>query len=113
MGQVQWVSDIFIHLKLIFLNFTQRFKKKAICNPTDVVKIRFQSNQVEYRNKNVFTSLVHIYQNEGFKGLYRGMFTNAQYTAIVTAAELASYDSTKQFLIKKLNFDDNTGAHLT
>jgi len=41
------------------------------------------------------------------------MFTNAQYTAIVTAAELASYDSTKQFLIKKLNFDDNTGAHLT
>lgn len=40
------------------------------------------------------------------------MSTNAQYTAITTAAELASYDSTKQFMIKRLQFEDNTTVHL-
>jgi len=88
------------------------FLIKAICNPTDVLKIRFQSNQIEYRNKNVFTSLSYIYRDEGLKGLYRGMFTNAQYTAVVTAAELASYDSVKQFLIKNLSLQENTSVHI-
>lgn len=84
----------------------------AICNPTDVLKVRMQSNQVQYRNKSVYHAFKYVYKNEGLKGLYRGTITNSQYTSVVTAAELASYDSSKQFLINKLNFIDNTVTHL-
>ncbi len=43
----------------------------AICSPTDVLKIRMQSNQIEYKNKGLFSSLKQIYKEEGLRGLYR------------------------------------------
>jgi hypothetical protein len=43
----------------------------SICNPTDVLKVRMQSNQSEYKNKNLFNSFYEIYKLEGFNGLYR------------------------------------------
>ena len=42
----------------------------------------------------------------------KGTFTNSQYTAITTAAELASYDTSKHLLMKHANFEDNTKLHL-
>lgn len=83
----------------------------TICNPTDVLKVRMQSNGITYKNKGVFFSFYEIYKNEGIKGLYRGTAPNAQRTAVIAAAELASYDSTKQYLLKSLAFEDNLLVH--
>lgn len=84
----------------------------TICNPTDVLKIRMQSKSVTYKNNSLFLAFNDIYKNEGLRGLYRGTAPNAQRTAIIAAAELASYDSTKQYLLNRLLFQDNIYVHL-
>lgn len=71
-----------------------------------------QSNSVGYKNKGIVFAFNEIYKNEGFKGLYRGTAPNAQRTAVIAAAELASYDSTKQYLLRRLQFDDNIMVHI-
>ena len=43
----------------------------SICNPTDVLKVRMQSNQFEYRNRNICNAFYYTYKNEGLRGLYR------------------------------------------
>lgn len=85
-----------------------------ICNPTDVLKVRMQSGAdgATYKNKGIGYAFLDIYKNEGFKGLYRGTAPNAQRTAVIAAAELASYDCTKQYLLKTLMMKDNIWVHL-
>ena len=53
-------------LKILKKNFCV-----AICNPTDVLKVRMQSNSIGYKNKGIAFAFYEIYKNEGFKGLYR------------------------------------------
>lgn len=83
-----------------------------ICNPTDVLKVRMQSNGVVYHNKSLFHAFYDVYKTEGFKGLYRGTAPNAQRTAVIAAAELSSYDSTKQYLLRTLKFEENIYVHI-
>ncbi len=84
----------------------------AICNPTDVLKVRMQSNCPTYKNKAISYAFLEIYRNEGLKGLYRGTAPNAQRTAVIAAAELASYDCTKQYLLKTIMLQDNIWVQL-
>ena len=48
----------------------------ALANPTDVLKVRMQSNQKGFLNKSLFKLFLEIYQQEGFKGLYRVLFVD-------------------------------------
>lgn len=84
----------------------------TICNPTDVLKVRMQANGTCYGSQGVFFAFTEIYKTEGLKGLYRGTAPNAQRTAVIAAAELASYDSTKQYLLNTLHLDDNILVHV-
>jgi hypothetical protein len=59
-------------------------------------------------NQGLFASFKTIYDLEGLRGLYRGVWPNMNRAAIVTGAELSSYDSAKRFLIERVQLrNDN------
>jgi hypothetical protein len=91
----------------------------ALCNPTDVVKVRMQADGMAGtgsgpRYKNVFDAFSQIWQHEGVRGMYKGVSPTVQRAAIVAGVELASYDECKTLLVRHLQFSDQgTATHLT
>lgn len=85
----------------------------AIANPTDLVKIRFQArrpNQPKFY-KHTLDAFLSIYRNEGFKGLYKGVGPTTLRAAVLTSAQLSSYDHTK-VILRELNiFPDGPTIH--
>merc|ERR1719480_283421 len=67
----------------------------AIATPTDVIKVRMQSNTVQ----GVERGLLHVGQDivtrEGVRGLWRGVFPTAQRAALVAGVQLPVYDFIK------------------
>ncbi|KAF4026756.1 hypothetical protein G4228_019480 [Cervus hanglu yarkandensis] len=70
----------------------------AIANPTDVLKIRMQAQGSLFQGS-MIGSFIDIYQQEGTRGLWRGVVPTAQRAAIVVGVELPVYDITKKHLI--------------
>ncbi|XP_037678194.1 brain mitochondrial carrier protein 1 isoform X2 [Choloepus didactylus] len=70
----------------------------AIANPTDVLKIRMQAQGSLFRGS-MIGSFIDIYQQEGTRGLWRGVVPTAQRAAIIVGVELPVYDITKKHLI--------------
>lgn len=63
----------------------------AICNPTDVLKTRMQSSSV--RGLSLTQSFIQIIREEGLASLWlTGLIPNVLRAAVLTAAELATYD---------------------
>jgi solute carrier family 25 uncoupling protein 27 len=82
----------------------------AIFTPTDLLKIRMQgSSGQKYRG--LFHAFRTVVQEEGILGLWKGVVPTSQRAAVVAAAELASYDQCKQFIIGNGWLDDNAIAH--
>ncbi|XP_011385495.2 kidney mitochondrial carrier protein 1-like, partial [Pteropus vampyrus] len=82
----------------------------AIANPTDVLKIRMQaqSNTVP---GGMIGNFVNIYQQEGARGLWKGVSLTAQRAAIVVGVELPAYDLTKKHLILSGLMGDTVYTH--
>eukprot|EP01130_Rhizamoeba_saxonica_P004558 TRINITY_DN1860_c0_g1_i3.p1 TRINITY_DN1860_c0_g1~~TRINITY_DN1860_c0_g1_i3.p1 ORF type:complete len:158 (-),score=28.60 TRINITY_DN1860_c0_g1_i3:79-552(-) len=51
--------------------------------------------------KNFLDGLITVYKNEGFKGLYKGVGPTTQRAAILTAAQLSSYDHVKNTILNR------------
>lgn len=85
----------------------------SIANPTDLVKIRFQSWMPGQPRpyKNTFHAFWTIWQESGFSGLYRGVSATAIRAAVLTSAQLSSYDETK-WLLRHQGFQDGYAVHL-
>ena len=50
----------------------------SLCNPTDVLKVRLQAQTegtLGLSQKNMFSMFADVYNQEGFKGLYRVRFS--------------------------------------
>lgn len=73
-------------------------------NPFDIIKIRMQSAQEITR---CFTEFCRL----GLKGLHRGILPNVQRSFVVNAAELATYDTCKNFIIDSSLMNDHIGTH--
>eukprot|EP00891_Asterochloris_glomerata_P006680 jgi/Astpho2/6680/Aster-05032 len=89
----------------------------AIASPTDLVKVRMQSEGKRSPGQpkkypNAFSAYGIIAREEGLKGLWRGIGPNVARNAIVNAAELASYDQIKESLIATGLFEDTLPCHL-
>ncbi|KAJ3218909.1 Mitochondrial oxaloacetate carrier protein [Dinochytrium kinnereticum] len=100
----------------------------TLANPTDVVKIRLQSEAGRVVNglyvsglhegqpptyKNTLHAFYRIAVDEGFPGLYRGVMSTLLRAGAVTGVQLASYDETK-YLLKKHNIlQEGFSLHLT
>jgi hypothetical protein len=69
----------------------------AIMCPADVVKIRLQVGEAEYRG--VFHAIVSIVKHEGAHKLWRGVSATSTRAAVVAAAELGIYDFTKEYML--------------
>ncbi|ANZ77351.1 BA75_04354T0 [Komagataella pastoris] len=84
-------------------------------NPSDVVNIRMQNDsslpEPTRRNyRNALHGLARMAKEEGFGSWFRGLLPNLTRGVLMTASQVVSYDVAKQFLVKKLSFDETTRA---
>jgi solute carrier family 25 (mitochondrial uncoupling protein), member 8/9 len=87
----------------------------ALANPFDLIKTRFQAvlphEQPPYRN--TFHAIGQIYKANGWGGLYKGWAVTSARAAVLTSAQLGSYDSIKHNLcMKVLNIKEGFTLHL-
>ncbi|KAK3828145.1 MAG: mitochondrial substrate carrier family protein [Benniella sp.] len=75
----------------------------VIANPTDLIKVRLQAYwpSGKPRYASIADACRSIYVEEGIPGLYRGVVPTAARAMVVTASQLASYDTTKHWLLKR------------
>ncbi|GAU13431.1 hypothetical protein TSUD_127270 [Trifolium subterraneum] len=89
----------------------------TIANPTDLVKVRLQSegqlpSGVPKRYSGAMDAYSTLIRQEGLGALWTGLGPNIARNAIINAAELASYDQVKQTILKIPGFIDNAFTHL-
>lgn len=89
----------------------------TIASPTDVVKVRLQSEGrlppgVSRRYDGSIDAYRKIIKSEGIRGLWTGYGPNLARNCVVNATELVAYDLTKQFLLELPFFDDNIFTHI-
>ncbi|KAJ8255741.1 hypothetical protein COCON_G00196050 [Conger conger] len=82
----------------------------SIANPTDVLKIRMQA-QGNLIQGSMMGNFLNIYQQEGTRGLWKGVSLTAQRAAIVVGVELPVYDLTKKHLILSGHMGDTVYTH--
>uniref|UniRef100_A0AAV2JVK8 Solute carrier family 25 member 30 n=1 Tax=Knipowitschia caucasica TaxID=637954 RepID=A0AAV2JVK8_KNICA len=78
----------------------------SIANPTDVLKAQGRVIQ-----GSMMGNFINIYQEEGTRGLWRGVSLTAQRAAIVVGVELPVYDITKKHLILSGHMGDTVYTH--
>ncbi|XP_022088031.1 kidney mitochondrial carrier protein 1-like [Acanthaster planci] len=84
----------------------------SIANPTDVLKVRMQAQGASFANTNgMISSFVNIFQEEGTRGLWRGVVPTAQRAAVVAGVELPVYDWCKKWIIDKKWLGDTVSTH--
>eukprot|EP00238_Polyblepharides_amylifera_P001300 CAMPEP_0196572246 /NCGR_PEP_ID=MMETSP1081-20130531/2334_1 /TAXON_ID=36882 /ORGANISM="Pyramimonas amylifera, Strain CCMP720" /LENGTH=175 /DNA_ID=CAMNT_0041889503 /DNA_START=303 /DNA_END=827 /DNA_ORIENTATION=+ len=75
----------------------------AVCNPTDLIKVRMQADGVRLESPPSYRSISHALRTtlaeEGVRGLYKGVGPTSARASVVAAAELASYDEVKGSLL--------------
>eukprot|EP01117_Protostelium_nocturnum_P011151 TRINITY_DN4049_c0_g4_i1.p1 TRINITY_DN4049_c0_g4~~TRINITY_DN4049_c0_g4_i1.p1 ORF type:complete len:305 (+),score=81.31 TRINITY_DN4049_c0_g4_i1:205-1119(+) len=90
----------------------------SVATPTDLIKVRLQGQGKLLPGENpryngLFHAFSSIIKNEGFFGLWRGVVPTVQRAAIINAAELATYDHFKEFLLRrKIVSEDKFATHL-
>ena len=74
----------------------------AICNPTDVLKVRLQARTASaaLEGLSLPRCFAFVFKQEGIKGMWRGVLPNASRAAIVAGVELPVYDLAKELLVK-------------
>lgn len=86
----------------------------SIAQPTDLVKIRLQSEGSggKPRYSGVGNAFATIAREEGVAGLWTGLKANIVRNSVINAAELASYDQLKQLVLQQ-GFEEGTPVHLS
>ena len=84
----------------------------AICNPFDLLKTRFQSVLAHETPPypSTWAGICTIAKHEGLGGLYKGWMVTSARAAVVTSAQVGSYDTIKNNILKK-RFGKNTLLH--
>ncbi|KNA11632.1 hypothetical protein SOVF_133380 [Spinacia oleracea] len=88
-----------------------------IANPTDLVKVRLQSEGklppgVPRRYSGALDAYSSIIRQEGLLALWTGLGPNIARNAIINAAELASYDQVKLTILAIPGFTDSALTHI-
>lgn len=89
----------------------------AFANPTDLIKVRFQAylpGQPPLPYNSFTEAFSFILKHDGVTGLWRGSSPTIARAAVLTSAQLGSYDSIKNNLLKKkFGMHDGMALHLT
>ena len=83
----------------------------AQCSSVDVIKVRMQADRSGKLYRGVGDAFGVIYRREGLRGFLRGMPPNIQRGFIVNAAELSTYDHSKEQLIASGLLKEGVLAH--
>uniref|UniRef100_A0AAV1VM50 Uncharacterized protein n=1 Tax=Peronospora matthiolae TaxID=2874970 RepID=A0AAV1VM50_9STRA len=83
----------------------------SLANPVDVIKVRMQASRSGRMYHGITDAFRTIYQREGLRGFLRGMPPNIQRGFIVNAAELSTYDHTKELLVSSGLLHEGGLAH--
>ncbi|XP_065659707.1 mitochondrial substrate carrier family protein ucpB [Hydra vulgaris] len=88
----------------------------AICNPTDVVKIRMQAEGAlqigeKPRYNSTFSAFRDILKTEGVRGLWKGVVPTVIRASILTASQIPTYDHTKCLVLRNNIMDDGLRLH--
>ncbi|MCJ1309044.1 Mitochondrial dicarboxylate transporter [Agyrium rufum] len=104
---------------LIAISSASGFLGGIVGNPADVLNVRMQNDaslpaaQRRYY-RNAADGLIRMTREEGWRSLFRGVWPNSMRAILMTASQLASYDSFKQVLLTSgLGFEDNMSTHFT
>ncbi|GES57181.1 dicarboxylate transporter [Aspergillus terreus] len=105
-------------LTLVGMACTSGFIGGIAGNPADVLNVRMQSDAAlppeQRRNyRHAFHGLVQMTRTEGPASLFRGVWPNSTRAILMTASQLASYDSFKRICLEKLGMSDNLTTHFT
>lgn len=94
----------------------------AMCNPFDLAKTAFQAvlpstpgveNKTALKFDTTWAFLRYTYQQNGVKGLYKGWAATSARAAMLTSAQLGSYDTIKNNILKKrFGFQEGFSMHL-
>jgi solute carrier family 25 (mitochondrial uncoupling protein), member 8/9 len=108
-------GDAPLHLK-IAAGLTTGALGITVANPTDLVKVRMQSEGklpagTPRKYPSAFAAYGIIARQEGLAGLWTGWAPNVARNSIINAAELASYDQIKSSILA-MGVPDGIGAHL-
>ncbi|XP_039120038.1 mitochondrial substrate carrier family protein ucpB-like isoform X1 [Dioscorea cayenensis subsp. rotundata] len=82
----------------------------AVTNPVDVLKVRMQMNMNPQRGP--VGELRQIISEEGLKGLWKGVGTSMTRAGALTASQLATYDESKQALLRWTPLEEGFLLHL-
>ncbi|CAN7017132.1 unnamed protein product [Brassica oleracea var. botrytis] len=87
-------------------------------NPADVAMVRVQADGrlpvVDRRNyKSVLDAIAQMVRGEGVTLLWRGSSMTINRAMLVTASQLATYDSVKETILEKGLMRDGLGTHVT
>ncbi|KAH0885944.1 hypothetical protein HID58_062040 [Brassica napus] len=89
----------------------------AVGNPADVAMVRMQADGrlplVDRRNyKSVLDAIAQMVRGEGVTSLWRGSSMTINRAMLVTASQLATYDSVKETILEKGLMRDGLGTHV-
>ena len=93
----------------------------ALCNPFDLAKTAFQAELPATAGKvsalkydTTFQFLRYTYAQQGLAGLYKGWATTSSRAAVLTSAQIGSYDTIKNNIcIKYLGLTEGFPMHLS
>lgn len=63
--------------------------------------------------KNAVEGLYRMTKEEGWRSLFRGVWPNSMRAVLMTASQLASYDSFKSLLLTRTSLTDNLTTHFS
>ncbi|KAM5464218.1 Mitochondrial dicarboxylate transporter [Microsporum audouinii] len=103
---------------LIAMASVSGFLGGLVGNPADVLNVRMQSDAglppEKRRNyKHAFDGLSRMIRSEGIGSAFRGVWPNSARAVLMTAAQLATYDTFKGICINSLGMKDNLTTHFT
>lgn len=88
----------------------------ALANPTDLVKVNFQAHipgvSPPLPFYSTFEAFKYFYTHHGISGLYKGWMVTSTRSALLTSAQMGSYDTIKNNILKKeFNLSDGYQLH--
>ena len=71
----------------------------TVCNPTDVLKTKMQTNQSLTHSISMTQIMKNVYAMDGIFGFWAGVWPNICRAFLVNAAEIGMYDNAKNWII--------------
>tara|TARA_Y100000741_G_scaffold1444_1_gene1261 strand:+ start:1495 stop:2334 length:840 start_codon:yes stop_codon:yes gene_type:complete len=84
---------------------------QLIASPCDLLKVRYITNNKNNIQLSIYNTTLDIIKNNGVLGLWKGSTPNIARAILVNFGELATYDTSKQFIKKNTRLSDSILLH--